>query len=38
MVESIRQSGQTPVLPGKAAALIGGYEQVKQLGGTTEAV
>lgn len=32
-VNSIRQSGQTPVLPGKAAALIGGYEQMKQLEG-----
>jgi hypothetical protein len=30
-VNSIRQSGQAPVLPGKAAALIGGYESVKQL-------
>ena len=33
-VNSIRQSGQVPVLPGKAAALIGGYEQVKQLEGS----
>ena len=32
-VNSIRQAGQTPVLPGKAAALISGYEQVKQLEG-----
>lgn len=30
-VNSIRQAGQTPVLPGKAAALISGYEQVKAL-------
>ena len=28
-VDSIRQSGQTPVLPGKTAALLGGYEQMK---------
>lgn len=32
-VNSIRQAGQTPVLPGKAAAMLGGYEQVKQLTG-----
>ena len=32
-VDSIRQSGQTPVLPGKAAALIGGYTEVKALEG-----
>ena len=32
-VNSIRQAGQTPVLPGKAAALLGGYEQMKQLEG-----
>lgn len=32
-VDSIRQSGQTPVLPGKAAALIGGYSEVKALEG-----
>lgn len=32
-VDSIRQSGQVPVLPGKAAALLGGYEQVKALEG-----
>jgi len=37
-VNSIRQSGQVPVLPGKAAALLGGYEQMKQLEGSTEAV
>jgi hypothetical protein len=30
-VNSIRQSGQVPVLNGKAAAMISGYEQVKQL-------
>ena len=30
-VNSIKQSGQTPVLPGKAAALLSGYEQVKAL-------
>lgn len=30
-VDSIRQSGQEPVLPGKAAALITGYQQVKAL-------
>lgn len=36
-VNSIRQAGQTPVLPGKAAALIGGYEQVLQLEGSTDA-
>lgn len=30
-VNSIRQAGQTPVLPGKAAALISGYESVLQL-------
>ena len=35
-VESIRQSGQVPVLPGKAAALISGYEQMKQLEGASE--
>ena len=32
-VNSIRQADQTPVLPGKAAALLGGYEQMKQLEG-----
>ena len=30
-VNSIRQSGQTPVLPGTAGALLAGYEQAKQL-------
>ena len=30
-VNSIRQSGQTPVLSGKASAMLAGYEQVKQL-------
>jgi hypothetical protein len=34
-VDSIRQSGQTPVLPGKAAALIGGYAEVKALEGAS---
>ena len=37
-VNSIRQSGQVPVLPGRAAALLGGYEQVKQLEGSTPQV
>ena len=30
-VDSIRQAGQTPVLPGTAGALLAGYEQAKQL-------
>lgn len=30
-VQSIRQSGQVPVLPGKAAAYLGAHEQAKQL-------
>ena len=30
-VNSIKQSGQTPVLPGTAGALLAGYEQAKQL-------
>jgi hypothetical protein len=30
-VDSIRRSGQTPVLPGTAGALLAGYEQAKQL-------
>ena len=30
-VNSIRQSGQTPVLPGAAGALLAGYEQAKAL-------
>ena len=30
-VNSIRQSGQTPVLPGNASALLAGYEQAMQL-------
>ena len=30
-VNSIRQSGQTPVLPGSAGALLAGYEQAMQL-------
>ena len=30
-VNSIRQSGQTPVLPGTAGAPLAGYEQAKAL-------
>ena len=32
-VNSIKQSGQVPVLPGTAGALLAGYEQAKQLEG-----
>ena len=35
-VNSIRRSGQTPVLPGTAGALLAGYEQAMQLQGATD--